>query len=95
MAKISRDVLDLVGLTYNDCHQYPDGFMLFTGTLFAPTRDRDGAGQGFTHKEGDLVRISTAKLGMLENAMTWSNRAPPWEFGIGALMKNLSERGIL
>lgn len=95
MSKISRDVLDLVGQTYNDCHQYPDGFMLFTGTLFAPTQDRDGAGQGFTHKEGDVVRISTEKLGMLENAMTWSNQAPPWAFGIGALMTNLSERGIL
>lgn len=95
MSKISRDVLDLVGQTYDDCHQYPDGFMLFTGTLFAPTQDRDGAGQGFTHKEGDVVRISTEKLGMLENVMTWSNQAPPWAFGIGALMTNLSERGIL
>ena len=95
MNQISRDVLDLVDQTYNDCHQYPDGFMLFTGTLFAPTRDRDGAGRGFTHKKGDVVRISTEKLGMLENAMTWSNQAPPWEFGVGALMTNLSERGIL
>ena len=95
MAKISRDVLDLVGQTYNSSHQYPDGFALFTGTLFAPTRDRDGAGQGFTHKEGDVVRISTEKLGMLQNTTTRSDRAPPWEFGIGALMENLSKRGLL
>jgi fumarylacetoacetate (FAA) hydrolase family protein len=95
MAKISRDVLDLVDQTYGDNHQYPDGFALFTGTLFAPSQDRDSAGQGFTHKEGDIVRIATEKLGMLENRMTWSNQAPPWEFGIGALMRNLAQRGLL
>ncbi len=95
MTKISRDVLNLVTQAYNDCHQYPDGFALFTGTLFAPSQDRDGEGKGFTHKEGDIVRISTEKLGMLENPMTWSNKAAPWEFGIGALMKNLAKRGLL
>lgn len=95
MHKISRDVLDLVAQTINDSHQYPDGFALFTGTLFAPTRDRDAPGQGFTHKQGDLVRISSDKLGLLENRMTWSHRAPPWEFGIAALMQNLARRGLL
>lgn len=95
MEKISRDVLDLVGQTINESHQYPDGFALFTGTLFAPTQDRDGEGQGFTHKEGDVVRIYSEKLGMLENTMTWSHQAPPWDFGIGALLKNLSKRGLL
>ena len=93
--KISRDVLDLVDQTYGADHQYPDGFALFTGTLFAPTQDRDDPGQGFTHKEGDVVRIATAKLGMLENTMTWSDRAPPWDFGTGALMRNLAKRGLL
>lgn len=95
MTKISRDVLNLVTQAYNENHQYPDGFALFTGTLFAPTQDRGGDGNGFTHKEGDIVRISTEKLGMLENPMTWSNKAAPWEFGIGALMKNLAKRGLL
>lgn len=95
MEKISRDVLDLLGQTCNENHQYPDGFALFTGTLFAPTSDRDGKGRGFTHKEGDIVRISSEKLGTLENTMTRSDRAPPWEFGIGALMENLAARGLL
>ena len=69
--------------------------MLFLGTLFAPTQDRDNPGQGFTHKEGDVVKISTPKLGVLENRVTTSKAAPPWTFGITALMKNLVERGLL
>ncbi len=95
MTKISRDVLDLVSQTINENHQYPDGIALFTGTLFAPTQDRDGAGQGFTHKMNDVVRISSQKLGCLQNNVTLTNQAPPWEFGISALMRNLSERGLL
>jgi fumarylacetoacetate (FAA) hydrolase family protein len=95
MKMISRDVLNLVEQTINESHQYPDGFALFTGTLFAPNQDRNGEGQGFTHKEGDVVRISSEKLGMLVNRMTWSHEAPPWEFGIGALMNNLSQRGLI
>ncbi len=95
MESISRDVLELVRQTYNACHQYPDGFVLFTGTLFAPTKDRDGAGQGFTHKTGDKVRITNPGLGVLENTMNWSDRVPPWTFGTGALMHNLAERGLL
>ena len=95
MTKISRDVLDLVGQTYSDNHQYPDGFALYTGTLFAPTKDRDGAGQGFTHKMGDVVTISSEKLGALQNVVTLSCDAPPWEFGISAMMKNLAARGLL
>ena len=31
-------------------HQYPDGFALFLGTMFAPVQDRDAPGKGFTHK---------------------------------------------
>ena len=76
-------------------HQYPDGFCLFLGTLFAPTQDRDEPGRGFTHKVGDLVKVSTPKLGTLENRVTTSKAAPPWTFGIGALMGNLAKRGLL
>jgi fumarylacetoacetate (FAA) hydrolase family protein len=94
MAEISRDPLELVKQTISE-HQYPDGFVLFLGTLFAPTQDRDVKGSGFTHKEGDVVRISTPKLGVLENRVTTSKAAPPWNFGISDLMKNLFRRGLL
>jgi len=94
MSEISRDPLNLVGQTIKE-HQYPDGFVLFLGTLFAPTQDRDNPGQGFTHKEGDVVKISTPKLGVLENKVTSSKAAPPWTFGITALMKNLVGRGLI
>jgi fumarylacetoacetate (FAA) hydrolase family protein len=94
MSEISRDPLDLVRQTLSE-HQYPDGFALFLGTLFAPTQDRDEPGRGFTHKEGDLVRVSTPKLGTLENRVTSSKAATPWTFGIGELMRNLAARGLL
>jgi fumarylacetoacetate (FAA) hydrolase family protein len=94
MDQISRDPLNLVGQTVKE-HQYPDGFVLFLGTLFAPTQDRDNPGQGFTHKEADVVKISTPKLGVLENRVTSSKAAPPWTFGITALMKNLVKRGLI
>jgi fumarylacetoacetate (FAA) hydrolase family protein len=94
MAEISRDPLELVKQTISE-HQYPDGFVLFLGTLFAPTQDRDVKGSGFTHKEGDVVRISTPKLGILENRVTTAKAAPPWNFGISDLMKNLARRGLL
>src|ERR1700712_3122815 len=94
MTEISRDPLELVKQTISE-HQYPDGFVLFLGTLFAPTQDRDVKGSGFTHKEGDVVRISTPKLGVLENRVTTSKAAPPWNFGISDLMNNLVRRGLL
>jgi fumarylacetoacetate (FAA) hydrolase family protein len=94
MARISRDPLDLVRQTWSE-HQYPDGMVLFLGTLFAPIQDRDTPGGGFTHKLGDTVRISTAKLGTLENRVTTSKDAPPWTFGLGTLMRNLAGRGLL
>ncbi len=94
MDQISRDPLNLVGQTVKE-HQYPDGFVLFLGTLFAPTQDRDNPGQGFTHKEADVVKISTPRLGVLENRVTSSKAAPPWTFGITALMQNLVKRGLL
>lgn len=95
MNLISRDVLDLVAQTINENHQYPDGLALFTGTLFAPKQDRDGVGQGFTHKIGDLVTIRAPLLGTLQNRVAYSHQAPPWRFGTIALMKNLSQRGLL
>jgi fumarylacetoacetate (FAA) hydrolase family protein len=94
MAEISRDPLELVRQTISE-HQYPDGFALFLGTLFAPTQDRDEPGLGFTHKEGDVVRVSTPRLGVLENRVTTSKAAPPWNFGISDLMQNLARRGLL
>ena len=95
MSKISRDVTDLVDETIGKHHQYPDGFCLMTGTLFAPSEDRDKIGGGFTHKVGDLVQISTPTLGALVNEVELSENIKPWEFGAGALMKNLAARGLL
>jgi fumarylacetoacetate (FAA) hydrolase family protein len=94
MAQISRDPLELCRQALSE-HQYPDGFALFLGTLFAPTQDRDTPGRGFTHKVGDIVRVATPKLGVLENKVTTSKNAPPWDFGIGDLMRNLAARGLI
>jgi fumarylacetoacetate (FAA) hydrolase family protein len=95
MARISRDPADLVSQTYCAEHQYPDGFMLYLGTLFAPTQDRDAPGKGFTHKVGDVVSISSPRLGTLRNEVTTSDKAPIWTFGIRELIKSLSMRGLL
>jgi fumarylacetoacetate (FAA) hydrolase family protein len=95
MDQISRDPQDLVGQALNANHQYPDGFVLFLGTLFAPTEDRDHTGGGFTHKLGDQVSISSPLLGTLRNQVTHSSDAAPWTFGIGALLRNLAARGLL
>ncbi len=95
MSKISRDPLDLVTHAWGPHHQYPDGFVLFLGTMFAPVKDRGAPGMGFTHKIGDLVSISTPELGRLVNRVATSDQAPPWTFGIAALMKNLAARGLL
>ena len=95
MDQISRDPQDLAKQTLNASHQYPDGFVLFLGTLFAPTEDRDHPGSGFTHKIGDRVSISSPRLGALHNQVTTSDKAAPWTFGVTALLKNLSARGLL
>jgi Fumarylacetoacetate (FAA) hydrolase family protein len=95
MTQISRDPLELVAQTCGRHHQYPDGFALFLGTLFAPVEDRDVPGRGFTHKPGDIVKISTAKLGTLLNKVTSCEAAPPWSFGVSDLMHNLAGRGLL
>jgi fumarylacetoacetate (FAA) hydrolase family protein len=93
MAEISRDFEELVGAARGPHHQYPDGFALFTGTLFTPTKDRGAAGEGFTHRWGDSVRISSPHLGTLLNVVGRSEEIPPWEFGIAALFSYLKTVG--
>ncbi|MGB3814454.1 MAG: fumarylacetoacetate hydrolase family protein [Shinella sp.] len=95
MKEISRDPLDLVSQTIGRHHQYPDGFMLFMGTLFAPTEDRGAPGQGFTHKIGDIVTISNDRLGSLTNRVRLSTECAPWTFGASHLMRNLAARQLL
>lgn len=92
LSQISRDPLDLVRQAMGQYHQYPDGMMLFLGTMFAPTQDRHGPGQGFTHVVGDVVSVSTPSLGTLVNQVTTSDQAPPWVYGVGALMRDLAQR---
>jgi len=95
LTRISRDPLDLVAQCAGKNHQYPDGFMLFLGTMFAPTQDRLGPGQGFTHVVGDVVTVGTPSLGTLANRVTTSDRARPWRYGAVALMRDLARRGLL
>lgn len=94
MNQISRDPLDLVRQTLSE-HQYPDGFALFLGTLFAPVQDRDDPGRGFTHKVGDVVTIATPRLGKLVNTVVTCPQAAPWTMGIGGFFANLAARGLL
>lgn len=95
MKEISRDPLDLVAQTIGRHHQYPDGLVLFMGTLFAPTEDRGAAGQGFTHHVGDVVSITSEGLGTLRNRVRLSTECPPWDFGASHLMRNLARRSLL
>ena len=95
MSQISRDPLELVDHAMGRHHQYPDGMMLFLGTMFAPTIDRFAPGQGFTHAVGDLVEVSTPSLGRLVNRVDHTDQIAPWTFGVAALMKNLAQRGLL
>ena len=92
MALISRDPLELVGQAIGPNHQYPDGMMLFLGTMFAPTQDRFKPGQGFTHAIGDIVTVATPRLGALVNRVNRSDRIAPWTFGTRALMESLARR---
>ena len=94
MAMISRDPLTW-SARIGASHQYPDGLVLFLGTMFAPTKDRLKAGEGFTHLLGDIVTISTPKLGALINQVNRCDRIAPWEFGAGALMRSLARRELL
>jgi fumarylacetoacetate (FAA) hydrolase family protein len=95
LSEMSRDPADLLRATYGPHHRYPDGFVLFTGTMFAPTVDRGAAGEGFTHHRGDRVTISCPDIGVLTNTVTTSEEARAWDFGIGRLMGNLAHRGLL
>lgn len=95
MSQISRDPLDLVAQTLNANHQYPDGFMLFCGTMFAPTQDRFAPGQGFTHAVGDSVTVNSPRLGALTNTVNTCDAITPWTYGSRALMRDLARRGLL
>ena len=95
MAKISRDPLDIVAQVIGPNHQYPDGFMLFLGTMFAPSQDRYGPGQGFTHAVGDVVTVGTPQLGTLVNRVQHCDQVQPWNFGLTDLMRNLAARRLL
>lgn len=95
MSQISRDPAELVTQMMGRHHQYPDGAMLFLGTLFAPTKDRDAKGQGFTHHIDDRVAIAEPMLGELENRVALATECPEWHFGTAALMRNLAGRGLL
>jgi len=95
MAMIARDPADLAGQLLGPHHQYPDGAVLYCGTMFAPTEDRGEKGQGFTHKVGDVVTIRSDKLGALVNRIRFAQDCAPWTFGTGALMRNLAKRGLL
>jgi len=95
MSEISRDPMELMAQMVGDVHQYPDGVVLYCGTMFAPTEDRGAKGEGFTHKTGDIVTISAPKLGALVNRVNLSDRIPRWEFGSRALMRSLTARGLL
>ena len=76
-------------------HQYPDGVVLFLGTMFAPTEDRDVPGKGFSHKIGDIVQIKSEKLGVLTNRMRHSTDCEPWNFGAAQLMRSLARRRLI
>ena len=94
ISQISRDPADIVAQTINAHHHYPDGFVLFLGTMFAPSDDRDVPGRGFTHKTGDIVTIATAELGALVNRVVPTDKAAPWTYGTADLMRNLAKRGL-
>ncbi len=95
LTEISRDPLELIKQTMGENHQYPDGVMLFLGTSFAPTHDRDTPGRGFTHKVGDEVSITAEGIGTLSNTVDHCPRCGKWDFGSRALMRNLARRGLL
>ena len=95
IARISRDPADLAAQMIGPHHQYPDGAALYLGTMFAPIKDRDAPGGGFTHKYGDVVTISAPELGALVNRMRRTDECEPWRFGASHLMRNLARRGLL
>jgi len=95
MAQISRDPTEIVANAINENHQYPDGLVVYLGTMFAPVDDRGEKGKGFTHHVGDIVEISTPLLGTLRNRVVHTNKAAKWDFGIAAFMRNLAKRKLI
>ncbi len=95
MSKISRDPADLIAAAIGKHHQYPDGVVLYLGTMFAPVADRGEKGRGFTHKTGDIVTVASPKLGRLQNRVVATDVAEPWTFGAAALMRNLAKRKLI
>ena len=95
MSQISRTPESLVAATIGGHHQYPDGLVLYLGTMFAPVKDRDGDGKGFTHKLGDVVSISTSELGTLSNSVNLSTKCPPWTYGASHLLRDLAKADLL
>ncbi len=95
MSKISRDPADLMAAAIGKHHQYPDGVVLYLGTMFAPVEDRGEKGQGFTHKVGDIVTVASPKLGRLSNRVVHTDEAEPWTYGSAALMRNLAKRKLI
>jgi fumarylacetoacetate (FAA) hydrolase family protein len=95
LTQISRDPIDLVAQMIGPHHQYPDGAVLFLGTMFAPVKDRDVPGMGFSHKIGDVVKIKSDKLGALSNRMRHAHDCDPWNFGTTQLMRNLARRRLI
>ena len=95
MVEISRSPEALVASALGDHHQYPDGMVLYLGTMFAPVKDRDHDGEGFTHKIGDTVSISTPELGTLTNTVRYANECAPWRYGASQLMRDLAKGGLL
>jgi fumarylacetoacetate (FAA) hydrolase family protein len=95
MSEISRDPADLVSQLIGPHHRYPDGAVLYLGTMFAPTADRHAPGQGFTHETGDVVSVSSPRLGTLTNRVRPADECEPWTFGVADLMRNLAGRGLL
>ncbi|MGN6487416.1 MAG: fumarylacetoacetate hydrolase family protein [Devosia sp.] len=95
MSQISRSPEALVASVIGRHHQYPDGFVLYLGTMFAPVKDRGGVGKGFTHKPGDVVSISTASLGTLSNTVRLATEAAPWTYGTSHLLRDLAKAELL
>jgi fumarylacetoacetate (FAA) hydrolase family protein len=95
MSQISRSPESLVAGATGRHHQYPDGFVMYCGTMFAPVKDRGGVGKGFTHKPNDIVSISTPKLGTLRNRVRLATECPPWTYGASHLMRDLARAGLL
>mgnify|MGYP003666062277 FL=1 len=95
LSQISRDPADLVAATINEHHQYPDGLVLLLGTMFAPVKDRDVQGEGFTHKINDIVTISSPELGALSNRVKYTSDCAPWQVGQADLFRNLARRKLL